>query len=207
MDGDDGLEGVVLRGRGGRRTVELNVAACGESCPAVKWHDHRRIDAQEFARGGKSDQIGFGTVAVPGTREGVAFAGKRFLRPVRKQENLSAIYVEERFRGGERSGKSRGEQDIVLEDEGGGHVLIDHPTIDGVMGERAADLPGCVEPAACQQRVEAGDGGAPCGWRERGTVHGGHAYRLHAHLGEACLCGGKPVRVPVEVDEEGCHGK
>ena len=101
MDGDDGLEGVVLRGRGGRRTVELNVAACGESCPAVKWHDHRRIDAQEFARGGKSDQIGFGTVAVPGTREGVAFAGKRFLRPVRKQENLSAIYVEERFRGGE----------------------------------------------------------------------------------------------------------
>ena len=31
------------------------------------------------------------------------------------------------------------------------------------MGERAADLPGCVEPAACQQRVEAGDGGAPCG--------------------------------------------
>ena len=36
--------------------------------------------------------------------------------------------------------------------------------------------------AACQQRMEAGDGGTSGGVRERGTVHGGQAHRLHACL-------------------------
>ena len=207
MDGDDGRKGVVLRGRGGGCAVELDVAASGESGPAVEHYDYRRVDAQELARRGKGDEIGFGTVAVSGASEGVAFAGKRCLRSVRKQENLPAIYVEELFQVGERGGKSRGEQDVILEDECGGDVFGDHAAIDGVVGERAADLARRVEPAACQQRVEAGDGGAPCGGRERGAVHGWHAYRLHAHLGEACLRGGEPVRVSVKVDEESCHGK
>ena len=59
FDGDDGLEGMVLRGRGRRRAVKLDVSACGEPAPAVERHDHRRIDTQEFACGGERDEIGF----------------------------------------------------------------------------------------------------------------------------------------------------
>ena len=173
---------MVLRGRGGGRAIKLNVSACGESGPAVERHDHRRIDAQELACSGKGNQIGFGTVSVHGAGEGVAVPGKRVLRPVRKQENLPAVCVEEHFQVGERGGKSRGEQDVVLEDEGGGDVSGDHAAVDGVVGERAADLSRGIESAARQQRVEAGDGGAPVGGRERGTVHGGHAHGLHACL-------------------------
>ena len=157
------MEGMILRGRCGRCTVKLDVSACGESAPAVKRHDHRRIDAQKFARGGKGDQIGFGTVAVSGADEGAAVSGKRCLRSVRKQENLSAVGVEERFRGSEGGGETGREQDVVLEDEGGGDVLIDHPAVDGAVGERAADLAWGVEPTASQHCMEAGDGGTPGG--------------------------------------------
>lgn len=182
FDGDDGLEGMVLRGRGRRRAVKLDVSACGESAPAVERHDHRRIDAQKLACGGKGDQIGFGTVAVPGADEGAAVSGKGCLRSVRKKEYLSAFGVEEVFCGGEGGGEGRGQQHVVLEDEGGGDALIDHPAVDGLVGERAADLSRRVETSACQHCMEAGDGGASGGRRERGTVHGGQAHRLHACL-------------------------
>ena len=49
--------------------------------------------------------------------------------------------------------------------------------------------------------------GAPGGGREGRPVHGRHALGVHAGLREARLRGGESVRMPVEVDEEGCHGK
>lgn len=133
VDGNDGQECMVLRGRGGGRAVEFDVAARGEPGPAVERNDHRRVDAQELARGGKGDEVGFGTVAARGVRKCTIGARKGRLGPVRKEENLRAECVDSFFRGGEGGGEIGREQNVVFKDERGEDVLLDHAAVDGVV--------------------------------------------------------------------------
>ncbi len=198
---------MVLRGSGGGRAVEFDVAARGESCPAVERHDHRRVDAQELACGGKGDEVGFGAVAARGTCKCAVGAGKGSLGSVREEEDLRAGCVGGFLRGGEGGGEVGREQDVVFKDERGGDVLLDHAAVDGVVGERAADLSGGVETAAREYRVETGDGGASVGGREGGAVHGRYALGMHAGLRETSLCACESIGMPVKVDEKRCHGK
>ena len=116
---------------------------------------------------------------------------------------MSAAFL----RGGEGDGEIGRGQNVVFKDERGGDVLLGHAAVDGVVGERAADLSGGVEPTAREYRVETGDGGAPVGGREGGAVHGRHALGMHAGLCETRLCACKAVGMPVKVDEKRCHGK